>query len=168
MNLRNQPAQSILRIDGLIDDAKCFEYVRHLRWPKGVSCPFCDSSHVIKHGRDQTQTDRQRYQCKQCNRYFDDLSGTVFEGHHQPLRIWVLCLYFMGLNLSNRQIAAEVGLNKDDVQQMTRTLRKGVNKKKPAVHLSGVVECDEVYVVAGHKGYPAAVKKRVADHGETD
>ena len=35
----------------------------------------------------------------------------VLAGHHQPLRVWVLCLYFMGLNLSNRQIAAELGLN---------------------------------------------------------
>jgi hypothetical protein len=25
----------------------------------------------------------------------------VLAGHHQPLRVWVLCLYFMGLNLSN-------------------------------------------------------------------
>lgn len=41
----------------------------------------------------------------------DDLTGTVFEGHHQPLKVWVLCLYLMGLNLSNRQIAAELGLS---------------------------------------------------------
>ena len=26
----------------------------------------------------------------------------VLAGHHQPLRMWVLCLYFMGLNLSNK------------------------------------------------------------------
>ena len=41
---------------------------------------------------------------------FDDLTGTVLAGHHQPLRVWVLCLYFMGLNLSNRQIAKELDL----------------------------------------------------------
>ena len=29
-----------------------------------------------------------------------DLTDTVFEGHHQPLRVWILCLYLMGLNLS--------------------------------------------------------------------
>jgi hypothetical protein len=32
---------------------------------------------------------------------FDDLTGTVLAGHHQPLRVWVLRLPFMGLNLSN-------------------------------------------------------------------
>jgi hypothetical protein len=68
----------------------------------------------------------------------------------------------MGLNLSNRQIAAELGLNKDDAQQMTRTLRRGVEAKSPPIQLAGKVECDEVYVVAGHKGQPAAVEKKGA------
>ncbi len=63
----------------------------------------------------------------------------------------------MGLNLSNQQIAAELGLNKDDVQQMTSQLRDGVVVNKETVSLSGDVECDEVYIVAGHKGNPAAV-----------
>jgi hypothetical protein len=30
--------------------------------------------------------------------------------------------------------------------------REGMVKKKPAIELSGVVEIDEPYVVAGHKG----------------
>ncbi len=44
--------------------------------------------------------------------------------------MWILCLYLMGLNLSNRQIAQELGLNKDDVQSMTKQLREGVMAKK--------------------------------------
>src|SRR3712207_7088820 len=47
---------------------------------------------------------------------------TLFRSH-QPLRVWVLCLYFMGLNLANRQIAAELGLGASDVQAMTEALR---------------------------------------------
>ncbi len=66
----------------------------------------------------------------------------------------------MGLNLSNRQIAQELDLNTGDVQQMTRQLRQGVVARKPVVKLDEEVECDEVYVVAGHKGHPGAVKKR--------
>jgi len=152
---------SILSIRAIIDDAKCFQTVRELRWPDGVCCPHCDSASVVKHGRDETQPERQRYQCRGgCNRYFDDLTGTIFEGHHQPLSVWILCLYFMGLNLSNRQIAQELDLNAADVQQMTRQLRQGVVVRKPVVKLDEEVECDEVYVVAGHKGHPGAVKKR--------
>ena len=36
----------------------------------------------------------------------------------------------MGLNLSNAQIGKELGLNKDDVQAMTRELRTGIVVKK--------------------------------------
>ena len=71
-----------------------------------------------------------------------------------------LCLYFMGLNLSNRQIAAELGLNASDVQVMTEQLRNGLVAKARVVSLSGDVEIDDVYVVAGHKGQPAEVAKR--------
>jgi len=81
-------------------------------------------------------------------------------GHHQPLRVWVLCLYLMGLNLSNRQIAQELDLGVSDVQAMTEALRHGLAAKLPPARLEGEVEIDEVYVVAGHKGNPAAVAKK--------
>ena len=66
----------------------------------------------------------------------------------------------MGLNLSNRQIALELGLDGSDVQTMTEQLRRGLVAKAPEVTLKGEVEVDEVYVIAGHKGQPAAVAKR--------
>jgi len=71
-------------------------------------------------------------------------NSTIFADHHQPLKIWVLCLYFMGLNLSNAQIARELDLNEADVQQMTRQLQSGIVNKRPVVVLEGEVECDEV------------------------
>jgi transposase-like protein len=117
---------------------------------------------VIRHGRDDTQEQRQRYRCNDCRVRFDDLTGTVLAGHHRPLRVWVLCLYLMGLNLSNRQIARELDLGVSDVQAMTEQLRQGLTARTPAVILDGAVEIDEVYVVAGHKGNPAAVAKRGA------
>ncbi|MCD0155909.1 IS1/IS6 family transposase [Deinococcus sp. 6GRE01] len=109
----------MLSLIQLLDDEKSFKVVRELRWPDGVDCPHCHAPHVVKQGRDDTQRFRQRYRCLNCQRKFDDLTGTVFAGHHQPLRQWVACLYLMGLNLSNRQIAHELGLNEDDAQDMT-------------------------------------------------
>src|SRR6516165_2351070 len=157
----------MIHIQSLIDDAKCFETVRTLRWPDGVFCPHCDSFDVTKQGRGDTQPERQRYLCQACKRRFDDLTDTIFAGHHQPLRVWILCLYFMGLNLSNHQIAHELDLNKDDAQQMTTQLREGIVRRQPEVVLSGEVECDEVYVVAGHKGNLEAVRKK-GERGAAD
>jgi transposase-like protein len=151
---------AMIHIQSLINDAKCFATVRELRWPQGVQCPHGDSSDITKQGHDDTQPERQRYLCKSCHRRFDDLTDTIFAGHHQPLRIWILCLYFMGLNLSNTQIAQELDLNKDDVHQMTTQLRQGMVTKKASPTLGGEVECDEVYIVAGHKGLPEAVAKK--------
>lgn len=151
-----------LNLTQLIDDAKCYETVRQMRWEGGVCCTKCNSALVIKRGKDETQVHRQRYQCKDCNAHFDDLTGTIFAGHHQPLRVWILCLYLMGLNLSNRQIAQELNLDKDDVHKMTTQLRQGIVDNQLEVQLSGEVECDEVYVTAGHKGNPEAVRKKGA------
>ena len=150
----------MINLTSLIDDAKCYELIRHHRWPDGVRCTACSSAAVIRHGHDETQRHRQRYRCKDCGARFDDLTGTVLAGHHQPLRVWVLCLYFMGLNLSNQQIAKELSLNDDDVHDMASHLREGLVAKVPEATLDGEVEADEVYIVAGHKGNPAAVQKR--------
>lgn len=121
---------TILSIKHLVSEAQCYETIRQLRWQEGVTCPHCDSSDTIRRGFAGPERHLQRYECKACGRRFDDLTGTVLSGHHQPLSTWVLCLYFMGLNLSNVQIAQELDLNKDNVQAMTECLRNGIAQKK--------------------------------------
>ena len=132
----------LVNLSSLIDDAKCYELVRQHRWPEGVRCPACDSAAVTRHGRDDTQPHRQRYRCTTCGSRFDDLTGTVLAGHRQPLRVWVLCLYFMDLNLSNRQIAQKLDLGQSDVQRMTERLRTGLIARRPPVPLGGEVGVD--------------------------
>jgi len=149
-----------LKIHHLLDNHRCYETIRKQRWPDGVICPFCQSCVVVCNGHDEKDRERQRYICRSCNRRFDDLTGTVFAGHHQPVCVWMTCLYLMGLNLSNRQIAQELDLSESDAQQMTECLRHGLAVRVPDVVLEGEVEIDEVYIVAGHKGNPEAVKKK--------
>jgi transposase-like protein len=120
----------IISIKGLISEEQCYKTIRQLRWSGVVYCPHCESERIIKRGSHTNQPERNRYECKGCGKRFDDLTGTVLSGHHQPLSIWILCLYFMGLNLSNSQIAQELDLNKDDLQYMTEHLRHGIDKKK--------------------------------------
>ena len=88
-----------VNIKNLIDDVQCYQTVRELRWPDGIDCPSCESKEVIKRGFDDTEPARQRYECHDCHKRFDDLTDTIFAGHHQPLKVWLLCLYLMGLNL---------------------------------------------------------------------
>jgi transposase-like protein len=45
------------------------------------------STQVIKRGFDDTEPARQRYECHDCDTRFDDLTDTIFAGHHQPLKV---------------------------------------------------------------------------------
>jgi hypothetical protein len=44
----------LFNISALMDDAKCFAFVRERCWPHGVLCPGCDSEAVIRDGYDDT------------------------------------------------------------------------------------------------------------------
>lgn len=150
----------MINIRDLIDDAKCFQAVREMRWPDPVTCPHCSSEAVIKDGRDEARPHRRRHLCHGCRGRFDDLTGAIFAGHHQPLRTRVVCPYFMGLDLPSLQVAKELDMGRGDVRAMVQQLRQGIVDRRPAAGLEGEVECDEVHVVAGHKGNPAAVERK--------
>ena len=45
----------MVNIQHLIDDVKCFETVRDLRWPQGVTCPHCGAARITKQGHDTTR-----------------------------------------------------------------------------------------------------------------
>jgi transposase-like protein len=81
-----------LKIQQLSDAATCDGVAGELRWREGVKCPQCGSGNIKKRGFHNQQAQRQRYEGQACERQFDDLTGTIFEGHHPPRRVWVLCL----------------------------------------------------------------------------
>ncbi len=132
-------ASDLINLSGLIDDAKCFALVRQHRWPAGVRCSV--------YTRSDTGT-----ACWPISDAGRSRSATCCRPQTRP-RPWRKFL-------RNQQIAGEPGLAVSDVQAMTEQLRSGLVSKTPEVTLQGEVEIDEVYVVAGHKGQPAAVAKR--------
>ncbi len=81
----------------LLTEAKCDKTLRCLRWPEGtVQCLHDKSKAVVKRGKDDKHPHHQRYNCKACKHEFDDLTGTVLMGYHQPLRVWIGCLDLFG------------------------------------------------------------------------
>lgn len=150
------------RLNDLIDEEKCDEEVRRMRWAHGPECPRCGSNEVVKRGRNHRQMACRRYSCRNCAKRFDELTGTLFMGRHQSLVVWFSYLYLMGLKQSNRQIAEELGRNESDGQWMAEQWREGILKRRRMVRLSGVVECDDVDIIAGHKGHPERIVGRPA------
>lgn len=151
----------MLGILSLMNEGQCYDKLRSKRWKGGKpQCPRCNGSHcsVVQ---EATETEpNQKYCCDDCSRHFNDLTGTLFQNSKLSLKTWMCCLHLMGLNVSNRQIAKELGVSEKSAQSMTDQLRTQVEKNNPDPQLSGEVELDEVYVVAGHKGKPDALKKK--------
>jgi len=145
----------------MLSEEKCFEMIREVRWDDGVRCPWCESIEVKRNGHVSSHIFCQKYKCKACGKYFDDLTSTVLSDSNLPTKTWVLCLYLMGLNQSNSQIASELGLRRTTAQEMTSLLREEIQRKSPEPVLSGAVEMDEVYIVSGHKGRPDIVRRKM-------
>ncbi|MDP1663503.1 MAG: hypothetical protein Q8L79_00115 [Methylobacter sp.] len=58
-------------------------------------------------------------------------------GRHQPLSIWFASLCLISLNISNRQIAEELGSNERDAQAMAELFREGIFKRRPKARMKG-------------------------------
>jgi len=151
----------MLKITDLVNEAECYAKVRELRWGDGPACcPRCASDSCETSGTTKKSAYGKKYHCTDCGRHFNDLTDTIFAESNLPLKSWMCCLYLMNLNTSNRQISQELGIDQRSAQNMTNKIRKEVENNAPDPQLSGEVEFDEVYVVAGHKGHPESVKKK--------
>jgi transposase-like protein len=93
----------------LPDESWCTSLLRNVRWDKGrVECPRCNSYNIKKDGQYRSY---QKYLCKQCKRWFNDKTGTVFHYSHMPLKKWFLALYLYFVlwpGCSIREISSEV------------------------------------------------------------
>jgi transposase-like protein len=151
---------ALCRLNNLIDEAKGYEAVRRIRWPNEGRCPGCTSNKITQRGRNHRQQACRRYTGKHGGNRFDDLTGTICMGRHQPVSVWFTYLSLLGLKLSNRPIAEALNLNASDGHAMAAALRGGSVEHRSQVRMRGVVAGDAGYVVAGHQGRPAQITGR--------
>lgn len=116
----------------LIAAVPCYQTVRAWRWPDGIACPSCQSKQVMQRGFEDTALARQRYACHDGHTRFDALTDTMFAGPHPPRHVWMVCVYCMGLHVSNEPMAQAWAVHDRAVQPMTTQRREGSVKKSPA------------------------------------
>ncbi len=100
-------------------EAWSYETLRRVRWPNGVTCPYCGRKRVTTHSK-STRTPRRRYLCRDCHRTFSDLSRTPIARTNLPLWKWLLCLELLGEARTTSEIARELGVKWDSVARMER------------------------------------------------
>ncbi|MEF8863849.1 MAG: IS1595 family transposase, partial [Haloarculaceae archaeon] len=93
----------------------------------------------------------QRYLCKDCDRTFNDKTGTIFAHSKVALRKWLFSIYaFLRFNTSLRQLQREIDVTYKTMHRRVERFARALDA--PSLTLEGPVEIDEVYVSAGKKG----------------
>ena len=138
----------MIPLDVFGSESLAADLLEQVRWRDGVECPRCRSDRTVKNG---SYGAFQRYLCKNCDRTFNDKTGTIFAHSKVALRKWLFSIYaFLRFNTSLRQLQREIGVTYKTrhrrVERFTRAL------DAPQLDLVGPVEIDEVYVSAGLKG----------------
>ncbi|MDI6892932.1 MAG: IS1595 family transposase [Actinomycetota bacterium] len=139
--------------DFMPTEERCAEVLRELRWKDGVRCPRCHSKKVVKYGKWGQYC--QRYRCDDCRCYFNDLTGTIFEGSKIDLREFIYAAKRLLEKESMNQISKELGRTYEAITRV-RNLLSDALAKKLVSKLRGEVEIDETYLSAGQKGTKCA------------
>jgi transposase-like protein len=122
--------------------------LQQVRWRDGVTCPRCRSDRTVRNGSYRAF---QRYLCKNCDRTFNDKTGTIFAHSKIALRRWLFSIYaFLRFNTSLRQLQCEIDVTHKTIHRRIERFARALDA--PSLDLVGPVEIDEVYVSAGKKG----------------
>jgi transposase-like protein len=138
----------------LPDECWCSSLLRKVQWKDCVICPRCQSYNIKKDGHYRSY---QKYFCKQCERWFNDKTGTIFHYLHTPLKIWFLAMYLYFVlwpGCSIREVSFEVVVPFPRCYRFIRTVMEKISLLLSSSNkLDGnAVESDEFYIKAGLKG----------------
>jgi hypothetical protein len=48
----------LIKLTNLLDEAKCYEVIRQLRWPDGIVCLHCSGTGVVRNGGSMSKPGR--------------------------------------------------------------------------------------------------------------
>ncbi|MGJ3254613.1 MAG: transposase [Elainellaceae cyanobacterium] len=100
---------------------ECIALLEQLRWSGQPRCPYCDSTNAAPLRRER------RYHCNNCFTSYSVTVGTLFHKTHVELPKWfqaIKILISQNRKVSIRQLAAEIGVNKNTASYMLIRFRK--------------------------------------------
>lgn len=134
----------------------CLSYIESIRWPEGkVVSPFYPSSTVYKAGE-------HRYKCRNSNKYFNVLTGTMFENTKIPLQTWFLAIYLITSHkrgISSYQLASDLSITQKSSWFLLSRIREAMEHKSFLTKFDGTVEMDEAYIGGKNKNRHKDKKK---------
>lgn len=143
------------------DPEAAWNFVKELRWPAGVTCPFCN------HGETSFLSTRKSWKCKSCKKQFSVKTKSIFQGSPLPLETW-LCAMWLITNakngISSYELASSLGVTQQTAWFMSHRIRK-MMETGTFERLSGTVECDETWIGGRAKNMHNSRRKEMRAKG---
>lgn len=139
-------------------DEKCRIALEKLRWPTGVRCIRCGSEKISRNYK------RNQFECEPCGYHFSVTAGTIFHDSHLPLRKWFIAIYLISESkkgVSALQLKRNLGVAYKTAWYLCHRIREAVKNDADCELLSGVVECDEVYICGSAKNMHASRRAKL-------
>ena len=145
-------ARSVLSADHFHNEEVAFEYVERHLWPDGAVCPFCGEASRI--GRLEGKTTRAGLRkCYACKKPFTVRIGTIFEGSHLKLHLWLQVIHLMCASkkgISTREIQRLLQCSMKTAWFLTHRIREAMAvdpvKAGPVGGSGKTVEADEMFL----------------------
>ena len=144
-------AKTILSEEQFQNEEAAFEYVEARLWPQGPVCPSCGATdeHV---GALKGKTTRLGLRkCYACNAQFTVRIGTIFEGSHLPLHLWLQVIHLMCASkkgISTRQIQRMLSCSMKTAWFLTHRIREAMQDGglEPLGGAGKIIEADTTYI----------------------
>lgn len=119
---------------------KCIKYLEQIRWDDTPISPFDETSKVYK-------CKNNRYRCKNTGKYFNVMTGTMFEGTKISLQKWFLAIWLITCHkkgISSIQLSRDLNITQKTAWFMLQRIRACFEIENNN-ELEGIVECDETF-----------------------
>lgn len=132
------------------DETAAIAFVEALIWANGPVCPHCGGSERI--GKMAGKSTRAgTYKCYQCRKPFTVKIGTIFEGSHVPLHIWLQAMYLIAgskKGISSNQLHRTLGVTLKTAWFMSHRIREAMRSGAlaPFGGSGTPVEADETFI----------------------
>jgi transposase-like protein len=158
-------AKSVLAEEHFQNEEAAFEYVEARLWPNGPVCPHCGAmdDHIGELKGKTTRLGLRK--CYACNGQFTVRQGTIFEGSHLPMHLWLQVIHLMCASkkgISTRQIQRMLQCSMKTAWHLTHRIRAAMEDGglEPLGGAGKVLEADTTYI--GGKEKNKHVSKRNA------